>query len=71
MYICTLCACLAPSESVEAPGTGVTDTCVLTCESWGPDLGPLQKQQVLLTAEPSRQPPSLIFFLKFTIILFM
>jgi hypothetical protein len=35
------------------------------CESWGPNLGPLEDQQVLFTTEPSLQPPASCLVLSF------
>ena len=43
-------------EGVRFPGTGVTDSCELSCGCWELNLGPLGKQPVLQTAEPSVQP---------------
>jgi len=45
----------------ESPGTGVTDSCELTCGCWELKPGPLEEQPVLLTSEPSLQPPHLLF----------
>jgi E3 ubiquitin-protein ligase NEDD4 len=53
MYICL--------RGVKSPGTGVTDSCELPCGFWELNLGPLEKQQVLLTAEPTLQLPDLDF----------
>jgi len=40
---------------IRSPGTGVTDTCELSCSCgcWKPNLGSLEEQPVLLMAEPS------------------
>jgi hypothetical protein len=38
-----------------SPGTGVTDSCELLCGCWLLNLSPLEKQSVLLTAEPLLQ----------------
>ena len=35
------------------PKTGVVDGCELLCRYWESDLGPLEKQPGLLSAEPS------------------
>ena len=43
-------------EIVRSPGTGITDCCELPCGCWELNWGPLEKQPVLLTAEPSFQP---------------
>jgi hypothetical protein len=40
-------------KSVGSPGTGVTDGCKPPCGFWELNVGPLQEQQVLFTAEPS------------------
>lgn len=45
-------------ESIRFPGTRVTGGCELPCGSWESNSGPLEEQLVLLTAEPSPQPPS-------------
>ena len=37
------------------PGTGVTNSCELSCGCWELNLGPLEEQSVLLTAESSLQ----------------
>jgi hypothetical protein len=42
-------------EDVRFPETGVTDNCQLPCGCWELNLGPLEEQLVLLTAEPSLQ----------------
>lgn len=41
-------------EGVQSPRIGVTDGCELPCGFW--ELGHLQEQPVILTAEPSFQP---------------
>lgn len=38
---------------IRSSGTGITDRCQLPCEFWDLNPGPLEKQSVLLTAEPS------------------
>ena len=40
-------------KSVGYPETGVTDSCELSYGCWELNLGPLEEQLVLLTAEPS------------------
>lgn len=44
-------------ESTDLPGTEVMTSVTHHMECWTPNLGPLQEQQVLLTAEPSLQSP--------------
>jgi hypothetical protein len=38
-------------EDVRSPGTGVVDSCELPCGCWKLNLGPLEEQPMLLTAE--------------------
>lgn len=45
-----------PEGGVQSPGTGVTDSCELSCECWESNQGPLEAQTVLLTTQPSLQP---------------
>ena len=40
---------------VRTPGTGVTDSCELSCGCWELNPGPLEEQLVLLTAERTLQ----------------
>jgi hypothetical protein len=40
----------------------ITDGCKPPCGCWELNLGPLEEQSVLLTAEPSLQPPYQFFF---------
>ena len=49
-------------EGIRSQGAGVAGGCEIPCESWEPNLGPLQEQQGLLTAEPSLQPLNLRMF---------
>ena len=59
MSVSHIRACPVPSEASEGhqiPGTGVIDGCETPCGCWELNLGPLQEQPVLLTAEPSLQP---------------
>ena len=42
--------------SVRSSGTGVTNSCELTCGCWQLNLDPLEEQPVFLTTEPSLQP---------------
>ena len=39
----------------------IIDGCEPPCGCWELNSGPLEEQSVLLTAEPSRQPPKAIF----------
>jgi hypothetical protein len=51
--------CIVPAEEdVGASGTGITDGCEPPCGYWGSNPDPLQEQSVLVTAEPSLQPPT-------------
>ena len=48
MCVYTLCVCLVPIEfriGVRSPGTGVTDSCELSCGCWELKLSPLEEQQ--------------------------
>ena len=51
-----LFACVSVCLCVRFPGTGITENCELPCRSWELNPGPLKKQPVLLTTEPSLQP---------------
>lgn len=58
---------LEDRRGVGSSKTGAIDSCVLPYGCWGPNPGPVQKQQVLVTAEPSFKPlikKITIFFLK-------
>jgi hypothetical protein len=58
VYACK-CKCLwRPEEVIGFPGAGVIGECMLlnVGECWNLNLGPLQEQSVLLTAEPSHLP---------------
>jgi len=56
MGISVLPACMS-GEGVRASGTGVIDSCELPCGCWDLNLGLLEEQPALLTAEPSLQSP--------------
>lgn len=60
LYVCAPLVCTehAIPENIRFSGTGVTDDCEPPYKCWEPKQGPLQKQQGLLTAEPSLQPLS-------------
>ena len=44
-------------EGIRSPGTGFSDSYELPCGCWELNPGPREEQSVLLTAEPSLQPP--------------
>ena len=44
-------------EGIGSPETGVMDSCQLLCGCWELNPESQQEQSVLLTAEPSLQPP--------------
>lgn len=48
-------------EGIRSPGTGAIDSCELSCRCWKSSPGPLEKQSMLQTTEPSLQPPKIIF----------
>ena len=52
-----------PEEGTGSPEIGVTDGCELPCRCWESNPSPLQKQQVLLTAEPTLQSFTLFFYM--------
>lgn len=45
--------CPQKSEGVRSPGIGIIDVCELPCECWELNMGPPQKEQVLLTTKVS------------------
>lgn len=45
-----------PEEGARSPEMGITDTWDPPSECWELNLGPLQEQQMLLTAKSSLQP---------------
>jgi hypothetical protein len=53
MYVCALCGCLVLSEGFGSPGTRVTDVYDLPYGCWNLNPGPLEKQLVLLSPDPS------------------
>lgn len=53
------------SQRSQIPGAGVTGGCELQCGCWELNLGPLQKQGVLLTDELSFQPQCFLFLKSF------
>lgn len=60
-YFVCMCVCTVvhawcpqkPEESIRSPETGVTNGCEPPCRFRNSNMGPLQKQPKLLTAEPS------------------
>ena len=57
--MCMQVQCLQrPEEGVRFLGAEVTDGCELTYGCWDSNPSPVEKQPVLLTAEPSLQPLS-------------
>jgi hypothetical protein len=57
MYVSTLSLSSVTAEEVSDP---VTDGCELPCDCSELNSRPLEEQSVLLTAEPSLQPPKLV-----------
>jgi hypothetical protein len=55
-FNCMGFACTFVSEGIGSPRNGVINSCKLPCGCLELNLGPLKKQSVLLTAEPSFQP---------------
>jgi hypothetical protein len=49
-------------DCVGSPRAEVTDSYKPLCILWESNLGPLEEQHVLLTAEPSLQPSYFFFF---------
>ena len=54
-YVSLAYVVLGASQKKVCPGTEVTYSCELPCGCWKLNPGPLQEQQVFLTAEPSLQ----------------
>jgi hypothetical protein len=53
LFVCLFCAlvfCLRVClyEGVRSPGTGIVDSCELSCGCWELNPGPLEEQPVLL-----------------------
>lgn len=48
--------CRVQKRAWESPATGVIDCCEPPCRCWEQNLGPLQKQPVLIPAKPALQP---------------
>jgi hypothetical protein len=59
IFVFSLHVCLG--KGVRFPGTGVEDSSELPDGCWEFNLGPLEKQLVLLTIEPYLQPPVCLF----------
>jgi hypothetical protein len=55
---------LLSSDTPEEGIDSITDGCEPSCGCWELNSGPLEEQSVLLTAEPSLQPPTNTVFLK-------
>lgn len=54
IYVPLLCQVLGrPDKGVRFPGTGVRDGCEWLCGCWKLNLGPLEEQEALLTADSS------------------
>ena len=49
---------------IRSSGTGVTDSCALSCGCWELNLGPVEEQPVLGTPVPSLQPTKLFLLNK-------
>lgn len=62
MYL-VFCLLFCLCVGARAPGTGVTDSCKMTCGCWELNWGPQKEQPVLLTAEQSLQPQHYYFYL--------
>ena len=63
----TVCAVHAwcpkrPEERIGVARTGVTGSCESPCGCWESSPGPQEGQPVLLTAEPSPQPWTCLFY---------
>jgi hypothetical protein len=63
LSICIHCCCLQTHQ--KRASDPITDGCEPPCVSWDLNSGPLKEQSVLLTAEPSLQPPDIAFYLYF------
>jgi hypothetical protein len=62
-FTLVFCLLVCPCEGVRSPGTGIIDSYVLTFGCWDLNLGPLEEQPVLLSAEPSLQPVFIYLFI--------
>lgn len=47
-----------PEKRMKFSGIRITDSCEVSHGCWNSNLGPLEKYQVLLTAESSLRPPN-------------
>jgi hypothetical protein len=47
----------------------IVDGCEPPCDCWELNLGPLEEQSVLLTVEPSLQPPGFLFCFMLSLLL--
>lgn len=62
LRVCVPRICPVPEEGLDSPELELTEGCEQPCGGWEFNLGPLQKQQVLISAQPSLQP--LVIFLR-------
>ena len=58
--ICQYCSCLQTHQ--KRASDSITDGCEPPCGCWVLNSGPLEEQPVLITAEPSLQPPRMETF---------
>jgi hypothetical protein len=56
-----------PKDDIGSPKVGITNSCEVPCGNWEPNLGPLKRQRVLLTTEPSLQPMFVFFVCLFVL----
>jgi len=57
VFLFVLFVCLFVFEGVRFPRNEIADSFEPTCGFWELNSGPLEEQPVLLTTEPSLQPP--------------
>lgn len=60
LLICILCTLVF--KVVRFPGNRIANSCEVPCGCWVLNPGPLEEQPVVLTTEPSLQPPILGIF---------
>lgn len=60
MYIGVWPACIYLCKGVGYSGTGIIDSCELSCGCWELIPGPLQEQPVFLIVEPFLQPQTIL-----------
>lgn len=68
-YACSVCR--SQKRVSYSPKTGVTDSCKQPCGSWELNVGPLEEQPMLLTAEPSLKPLTLYFLKRNMYLMYM